>query len=74
MDSRRLRALTPRQRALAAMAVLLDGREASIYLENDAVNGEALKEAAEDLSRLDPDLRMPLAGSLLRDALGAIDE
>lgn len=69
MDSQRLRGLNPRQRALVAVAVLLDGREASVYLENDAVDGAVLKQAAEDLAQLDPELRMPFAGSLLRGAL-----
>jgi hypothetical protein len=69
MDAQRFRSLSPRQRALVAVAVLLDGREAGMYLENDAVNGQGLKRAALDLAGVEPDLRMPLVGTLLRDAL-----
>lgn len=68
-DSQRFRSLRPEQRALVAVAVLLDGREAGMYLENDAVNGEGLKRAALDLAGVAPELRMPLVGTLLRDAL-----
>lgn len=74
MDAHRFRALTHRQRAIAAVAVLLDGREAPAYLENDAVNGEALRAAADDLARMDPDLRMPLVGSLLRAVLTGLED
>jgi len=69
MDAQRFRSLSPRQRALVAVAVLLDGREAGIYLENDAVNGAGLKRAATDLASLEPELRMPFVGSLFRAAL-----
>ena len=69
MDAQRLRSLTSRQRALVALAVLLDGREASIYLENDAINGEGLKKAALELASIEPELRMPFAGTVLREAL-----
>jgi hypothetical protein len=40
-----------------------------MYLENDAINGEGLKRAALDLAGVAPELRMPLVGTLLRDAL-----
>lgn len=69
MDTQRFRALTAHDRALVAVAVLLDGREAPIYLERDAVNGPALSRAAADLASQDPDLRMALVGSLLRIAI-----
>ena len=69
MDVQRFRGISPRQRALVAVAVLLDGREASLYLENDAVNGAGLQRAAGDLAGLEPELRMPFVGSLLRSAL-----
>jgi hypothetical protein len=69
MDAQRFRSLSPRQRALVAVAVLLDGREAGMYLENDSVNGQGLKRAALDLAGVEPELRMPLVGTLLRDAL-----
>lgn len=69
MDTQRFRSLSAEQRALVAVAVLLDGREAGMYLENDAVNGAGLKRAALDLAGVAPELRMPLVGTLLRDAL-----
>lgn len=69
MDVQRLRALSARQRALVCVAVLLDGREAEIYLENDAVNGAGLAKAALDLAVQPPELRMPLLGTILRMAL-----
>lgn len=61
--------LSPRQRALVTVSVLLDGREAPSYLLSDAVNGIALSEGAEKLSQHSPELRMPLVGTLLRMAL-----
>ena len=69
MDAQRFRSLSARLRALVAVAVLLDGREAAAYLELDASHGEALKRAAIELSALEPDLRMPFLGTALRSAL-----
>ena len=69
MDSQRFRELSPRHRALVAVAVLLDGRDASLFLDNDAAERERLKQAAVDVSNLPPELRMPFAGSALRAAL-----
>jgi hypothetical protein len=69
MDTQRYRSLSAEHRALVAVAVLLDGREAGMYLENDSVNGQGLKRAALDLASVAPELRMPLIGTLLRDAL-----
>ncbi|MBN8548293.1 MAG: hypothetical protein J0M12_03135 [Deltaproteobacteria bacterium] len=72
MDAQRFRSLAPRQRALVAVALLLDGREAEAYLEIDSVNGEGLKKAAADLAGQDPEVRMPYVGSALRAALKEI--
>ncbi len=69
MDAQRFRILSPKHRALVAVAVLLDGREAATYLENDHVNGTALKRAASARADQPPELRMPFVGSLLRIAL-----
>lgn len=69
MDAQRYRNLAPRDRALVAIAVLLDGREAAEYLVRDAVNGQSLARAAGDLSSQPPELRMPLVGTFLRMAL-----
>lgn len=69
MDAQRFRSLSARLRALVAVAVLLDGREAAVYLENDGINGTGLRRAAEELAGLEPELRMPYVGSALRLAL-----
>jgi len=69
MDAQKFRNLSPRLRALVAAAVLLDGREAAVFLENDAVNGAALSRAAGDLAAQDLELRMPFAATMLRQAL-----
>lgn len=63
------RTISARERALSAIAVLLDGREAQNYLAYDAVSGEALSRAAAFLSEHPPELRMPFAGTMLRMAL-----
>lgn len=73
MDASRFRSLSARLRALVAVAVLLDGREASLFLENDQHHGEALKRAALDLAAVEPELRMPFAGTMLRTALDELD-
>lgn len=69
MDTLQLKDLSPRERALAAIAVLLDGREAAQYLARDAVSSEVLARAASALAVHPPELRMPLAGTMLRIAL-----
>lgn len=69
MDTKRLRSLSPRQQALVAVAVLLDGIEAGNYVETDAVDGQKLKAAAEAIASLKTELRVPYAGTFLRLAL-----
>lgn len=69
MDAQKFRSLSPRSRALVAVAVLLDGREAGMYLATDTHSGPGLQKAAVDLAELDPELRMPFLGSALRVAL-----
>jgi hypothetical protein len=61
--------LPTRLQCLVAVAVLLDGVDASIFLINDSQHGKALSMAAEDLSDMDPELRMPYVGTLLRESL-----
>ena len=73
MDTKRFRALSAHHRALVAIAVLLDGREAAAYLQNDAVNGEVLQKAALDLASQPPELRMIYVGTALRVALGELE-
>lgn len=53
------------------MAVLLDGKEAEVYLGSDSHAGEDLMRAASELSEQPPELRMPFVGTLLREALQA---
>ncbi len=69
MDLQRLRSLGAFDRALVCVAVLLDGRDATTYVENDATRGTALKRAAEDLASIEMDLRMSYAASVLRKSL-----
>jgi hypothetical protein len=69
MDAQRFRSLPARQRALVAVSVLLDGMEASVYLENDSLNSAGLTKAAQELATQEPELRMPFVGSMLRRAL-----
>lgn len=70
----RFNSLSARNRALVAMAVLLDGREAVTYLRADSLLLDALSKAANELSELEPELRMPLAGTILREALQEIEK
>lgn len=65
----RFEALSSRNRALVAIAVLLDGREAEIYLEDDGNQASGLSNAAQEISQLPPEIRMPLIGGFLRSAL-----
>lgn len=74
MDIHRLKSLSARQRALVCVAVLLDGREAGMYLESDAVNGQGLKRVAHDLASIELELRMPFLGTVLRTALSELTE
>ena len=73
VDAQRYRSLSPWNRALVAVAVLLDGREAAVYLESDALNGAGLEKAAGDLASQDPELRMPYVGTVLRHALREVE-
>ncbi len=61
--------LNNRERALVAIAVLLDGGEALEYLRIDRARGEALRLACEELLSFDLDMRLPYAGTALRRAL-----
>lgn len=68
-DISRFRALGTREKALVAIAVLLDGHDAADYLGCDKERQLALTRAARDLVELSPELRLPLIGTLLRAAL-----
>ncbi len=73
-DISRFRALSTRERAVAAVGVLLDGHDASQYLSSDKSRSVALSRVAKDLAEFPPELRMPLVGTLLRDALKQLKE
>jgi hypothetical protein len=62
-------ALLAHERALVAIAVLLDGRDAATFLGIDSDKGDLLQLAAEELTQYPPELRMPYVGTLLRTAL-----
>ena len=68
-DISRFRALGTREKALVAVAVLLDGHDAADFLGCDKERHTALSRAAKDLAELVPELRMPLVGTLLRSAI-----
>ncbi len=65
MTTKALNALSPRDRILVMMAVLIDGHEAEVFLSIDP-NQAYLGRAAAELLKLPLDLRAPLLGSMLR--------
>ena len=69
MSLAKFRSLQAQDRALVAVAVLVDGNEAATYLECDAKTGDILREAAQELCRLDMDARLAFVGTSLRLAL-----
>ncbi len=66
--------LPPRERALVAIAVLLDGLEAPEYLQSELEHRAQLVRAAADLVKLAPDLRLPFVGTLLRRSLAELEQ
>ena len=70
----RFNRLPPAQRALVALAILLDGQEASTYLIQDAHSGYELSEVARMMSNIENSIRMPLLGTELRSALLKLNE
>ena len=50
--------LPPKEQALVAIGVMLDGYDAGIFLANDMVHDSQLREAAEDLASDMPDERL----------------
>lgn len=61
--------LSAYDRARVAIAVLLDGGDAPIYLMNDHTGGKELRAAAEELLSMELDVRFPYVGTMLRLAL-----
>lgn len=72
-DISRFRALGTREKALVAVAVLLDGHDAADFLACDKERHLALTRAVKDLVELSPELRLPLLGTLLRSVLTELD-
>jgi hypothetical protein len=74
MDSlSRYKSLSSYEQAIVALAVLLDGHDAETYLESDPLRHPALSKAANDLSILAPEIRLPLLGTLLREAIDQLE-
>ncbi|MCB0358055.1 MAG: hypothetical protein KDD44_00410 [Bdellovibrionales bacterium] len=71
-DLWRFRTLSTREQAIVAIAVLLDGHDSASYLASDKERHSALEKASNDLAELSPDLRMPLAATLLRRAVAEL--
>lgn len=68
-----LNSLSPRQRILVATAVLLDGREAALYLDKDEEIGSLLKDVAEELGKCDPSLRMMVLGTVIKESVKELE-
>jgi hypothetical protein len=62
-------ALPKKLRILICVAVLLDGYESFVYLQNDEKYGKQLEQLAKKLAKLEPELRMSLIGTLLRESI-----
>ena len=73
-DLSRFRALSTREQAVVAVALLLDGHDAPDYLGSDKERSVALSRAAKDIAELPLDLRLPLVGTLLRAALQELEQ
>lgn len=65
--------IPPREQALVALAVLLDGFDAADYLQCESERRGVLNRAASELARVPLELRLPLAGTLLRRALDSLE-
>lgn len=63
------RSLSARDRALVAVAVLIDGNDGSMYLDFDVEKSEELKRAVGELCALEVDARVAFVGTVLRLAL-----
>ena len=61
--------LPPELRAKVALAVLLDGVDAKEILRLHTAEQERLEAAASEIFSASPDVRLPVLGTLLREAL-----
>ncbi len=66
MDFSLFNNLSSFERKLVCTAILLDGFEAVTYLKNDKDKGAEMEVVATALAKLQPELRMPLLATLLR--------
>lgn len=73
MSIAKIRNLSPKDRATVATAVLLEGADAALYLEADSERGEILAQAAEELTRLEPEIRLCLTATILRGAIAELN-
>lgn len=68
MSIKQFKALSRDEQAIVSLAVLLDGRDAADFLASDVANPQLAK-IAEGLASLALELRVPLLGSLFREAI-----
>ena len=61
--------LQPEQKAIVAIAVLLDGQAASDYLRCDTFSNPLLSVVAKELLQIPSEIRIPLLGTLLREVI-----
>lgn len=69
MDISRFRVMSAKNRALVALGLLMDGSNAAYVLSHDLSLGEHYQKVCEELNSLEAELRLPLLGTLLRQAL-----
>lgn len=65
----RFEALPARDRVLVGLAVILDGLDAAEYLQGEMTRGGVLADVATEISRLNPEVRLCLIGTLFRKAI-----
>jgi|Wag4MinimDraft_6_1082665.scaffolds.fasta_scaffold184618_1 hypothetical protein len=65
--------LSPKDRVLVIMAVLIDGHEAEAFLNLDPSQAY-LGRAANELLKLPVEIRAPLLGSILRREINLLDK
>ena len=72
MNYKKILTIPARDRALAAIEVLLDGHEGEVFLGNDSSKSKLLQELAKDFASIEPAHRVPLLGTILRNALNEL--
>lgn len=72
MSIKALKNLSSAEQAVVTLAVLLDGRDAADFLQSDPSRPELAK-AAEGLSGVALELRVPLLGTLYREAVSVLE-